>query len=133
MTSLIPKEAIEKAVEGGWEAFGHCSPTCPEPATFEVSVDGLYIVFHEDNSIVDYAIDQVVYPVERIAFSASFWQCLGKALGWATFVKWDRRLEGIPPVETWRAMASRFVDLVLTGKDTTEFWQELLGKEMKQV
>lgn len=118
---MIPKEAIEKAIEGGWEAFGHCSPTCPEPATFEVSVDGIYVIFHEDNSVVEHAIDNVGYPAERIVLDASFWKSLGKALGWEELTE-----QGNPSGTGWYYRASAFLDLVLTGGDTDAFWKELL-------
>ena len=55
-----------------------------------------------------------------IALDPSFWQSLGKALGWKA--EDDPTRIGY----TWQGNASRFYDLILTGGDTKTFWDELL-------
>lgn len=84
---MIPKEAIKKAIEGGWKYKSGSGWTV-------------------------------------IALDPSFWQCLGKALGWA-----DNKLPVLahePLGYTRQKYAHRFYDLILTGGDTDAFWKELL-------
>lgn len=81
---MIPTEAIEKAVAGGWR------PTTRSSVLFGVVGD-------TNAAILD----------------PTFWQSLGKALGW------EAR-------DDWQQNAHRFYDLILTGGDTKKFWDELL-------
>lgn len=74
---MIPKQAIEKAIEGGWK--------------------------NSEN----------IYPHwSVIAFDKTFWQALGKALGW-------EELDWIP-------YGQHFAKVILTGGDTEAFWKEIL-------
>lgn len=60
-------------------------------------------------------VNQVaLYPYPAIALDPTFWQALGKALGWN-----ERYMSGYP-------VAHRFYDLILQGKPIDEFWAELL-------
>lgn len=119
---MIPKEAIEKGIEGGWETY----------ASYWQTIDW-----------------------QVIALDPSFWQALGKALGWlAKYLqtecpKCHHDVKYLNPgnfcpecgsvtvsVEHWRQYtrstftdyAHRFYDLILTGGDTEAFWNELLTK-----
>lgn len=97
--SLIPKEAIELAIEGGWQVFLH-------PKT------GNY-VHNEDKHALPFALDW-----QEIALDPDFWRALGKVL------EWDN-----PETEDyfeWHIQAMNFYDLVLTNGDTAQFWRELL-------
>jgi hypothetical protein len=99
----IPKEAIEKAIEGGWA----------HPQFFDW---------------------------QFTALDPTFWQALGNSLEW-THVYCLRCHTAVPlwgeckcnedeevpePQSAWRYNAHRFIDLVLQGQDTVEFWKELL-------
>lgn len=89
----IPREAIEKAIEGGWNPSGSATISMQE------------------------AIERLRY--EEIALDPTFWQALGKSLGWAG---------GNETAEMFAAtQLHKFVDLILQGKSTEAFWQELLA------
>jgi hypothetical protein len=96
---MIPKTAIEKAIEGGWHGFNYGEEGC---------WSGCRVPNIEKKRWRDIALDP------------SFWQSLGKALDWYP----DAEL--IPM--SWRSNAIRFYDLILTGGDTEAFWKELLSK-----
>lgn len=111
---MIPKNAIEKAWEGGWPK----------------GVNG--------NGLIDYP---------QIALDPTFWQVLGKSLGWDRKMVvrrgmvignfgWespDKNIRfygeemgaGMDYMNPWVYHAHRFYDLILQGKDTAEFWREL--------
>jgi hypothetical protein len=79
----IPREAVEKAIEGGWKP----------------DVNDLF---------------QSSERQTKIALDPSFWQALGKALGWGEteVYSWD----GKPTLTMyWRLKADRFYDLILKG------------------
>ena len=119
---MIPIEAIEKAIEGGWSGVG---------VIYEVM----------DWGIVNLGTEQEMSWAE-IALDPSFWQSLGKALGWDGEVKirahkdksrkrhWENDY-----YDDWRVLtraeyhAHRFYDLILTGGDTKAFWQHLLASK----
>lgn len=69
---------------------------------------------------------------EKDAFSSTFWQSLGKALGWKECVrgcfKGGHDYCGGFHVPMWKAKAREFYDLILQGEDTQAFWDDLLGK-----
>lgn len=98
----IPKEAIEKAITGGWTPEG---------------MDGLNIQFRNKsiNFYVSGFLDvkgTFIFTHQEIALDPTFWQALGKALRWHP--------------DFCFAAAHRFYDLILQSKDTDDFWQELL-------
>lgn len=103
----IPKEAIERAIAGGW-LKANCN-------------------VQQTRSWCKY-----LYPEDMalIALDPTFWQALGKALGWgeSTFHQIANGIEyqeyGYD--EVWRLLAHRFYDLILQGKPTEDFWKELL-------
>ncbi len=85
----IPKELIEKAIAGGW-------------------MRNYYNVVAGDLEVWNY---------HAIALDPSFWQALGKSLGWEQLSGGTMR---------WSTEAHRFYDLILRGKDTTDLWKFLL-------
>lgn len=95
---MIPKYIIEKAIEGGWK-------------------------FQRSDRVSDEeAIEITLLDWERIALDPSFWQSLGKSLGWVTHT-----MSGELPLreQDWYIEAKRFYNLILTGGDTEKFWNEL--------
>lgn len=89
----IPKNVIEKAIGGGWNWFGYYT--------------------HADNLA---PLHKAEYA--EIALDPTFWQALGKSLGW------DNRGKHLDHVAF--AYARKFYDLILQGKPTEEFWNLIL-------
>lgn len=85
---MIPKAALEKAIEGGWKYKS------------------------SDRYSREEAIAVLMTLWEGTALDSSFWQALGRALGWNE----DDSI----------MQARHFCYLVLTGGDTGKFWDELL-------
>ena len=127
---MISKKAIEKAIEGGWKPHGIIGDI----------QDGSYWQMHPK----DKRIPEALVSWEKFALTPSFWQALGKALGWD-----DVSRELTPHIfptgrktEWWEVQAHRFYDLILTsvGSDCNDrkcgkcghcklaaYWNELLG------
>lgn len=118
---MIPREAIERAIKGGWEP---CEFT---PITEVKTNEG---PTGNPNSEATFCWLRNVegegcgFPIAEIALDPSFWQSLGKSLGWTEkeefFFKEDRWTKG------WHNEALKFYDLILTGRSTDEFWKEIL-------
>jgi hypothetical protein len=68
------------------------------------AIEGGYIDFAENYSDANRICDP------------SFWQCLGKALGWGGNAKGG----------VWSQEAIRFYKIILTGGNVEQFWNELL-------
>lgn len=108
----IPKEAIEKAIEGGWNPVG-------------------------SNALSVYEAVDPLRPQE-IALDPTFWQALGKNLGYdadstkiwnSTWVRQSFKTEKqLVLSDDWQNMALDFHDLILQEKDPTAFWDEILTK-----
>lgn len=92
--NMIPKRAIEKAIEGGWS------------------------VGNED--------DFVTLRWEIWALDPTFWQSLGKALGW---VDGDIELPFDWHFQS-KLSAHKFYEIILTGGDVERFWTELLNEKV---
>lgn len=125
MNNLIPHAAVEKAIEGGWRLKNQHIPA-----------DGDYFVALIDNgAAIKYQVqnkagepkDNDYANVAEIALDPTFWQALGKALGWGLVLGWE---EMYAPAENaaqeWYQNAFRFYDLILTGGDTEAYWKDLL-------
>ena len=107
----IPKEAIEKAIDGGWYNY---------PSDF--NLNDHYVEKHDSSCMT--------------ALDPTFWQSLGKALGWPE--EYAIRHKELPKnsVENfrleidknWQSHAIDFYDLILTNGDTEKFWSDLLQK-----
>lgn len=108
---MIPKEAIVKAIEGGYGA---------------VRFNGAEIKFyHKAAGHMEQPYLAFVY--HYIALDPSFWQSLGKALDWylPVFVM-GRFSPNNSMWPNWLEKAQEFHTTVLTGGDTTKYWIELL-------
>lgn len=111
---MIPQQAITKAIEGGWkpkntEITGNCLPV------------GNGWSFVQLRSSLEDARFFVVFS--DIALDPTFWQALGKALGWK---EW-KTTALIYDELTWYYQGRRFCYLILTGGDTEKFWADLLS------
>ena len=102
---MIPKEAIAKAIEGGWGI--HHSLTSG---------------WLEERLPVPDSVQKIA------ALDPSFWQALGKALGWYYGV--EKRIRKYKILneykKPWQIQAFRFYDLILTNNNTDKFWKDLL-------
>jgi hypothetical protein len=118
---MIPKEIIEKAIEGGWKR----------------GVDASKNVFSFDiyESGIVYSVDPVMYiDAEEMIIDPLFWQSLGKALGWDKEDEENLKLYhasggyGRMPVTIykWNKNAHNFYNLLLTSGNTEKFWKDLL-------
>lgn len=99
----IPTEILELAISGGWTG-------------------GLQAKTHTK----DYIIGYVEMNLERVALDREFWVCLGVAL------RKDVNPETHSETNWWYWKAKEYLDLVITGQDPTEYWNELLANQ-KQV
>jgi hypothetical protein len=121
---MIPKTAIEKAIEGGW-AHGNSKLwlISSRPDGHARHLFGYETVGGNGQfSMCD----------SEIALDLLFWSALGKALGWApdmsmhhfnTTSQWEQYKD----IETWKYNATRFYDLILTEQPTEPFWNDLLN------
>lgn len=108
---IMPVEAIEKALSGGWNAKYTVLP-----------------------------LAHAVNHWHEIALDPSFWKGLGKALGWEDckctgrcgsvypeYVNGCVRCgESVRADEHYLFHSLKFARLILTGGDTDAFWKELL-------
>lgn len=95
----IPKEAIAKAKEGGWDDYE--------------TMNGFVVSADEEPNIA--ALDPL------------FWQALGKSLGWPKHEPTkDSSSVGITE---WHHFAMSFYNLILTNGDTDKFWTDLLANK----
>lgn len=128
---MIPKQAIEKAIEGGWKNAGYeMCDNCggsggvyPDATCYSCSATGY---------TKDISEDWLEASGFDIALDKTFWQALGKALKWGEH--WTVRTYGDEKdymrrdiIETWRYWADYYLDIVLTGGDTEKFWVDLLA------
>lgn len=110
---IIPKEIIEKAIEGGFNDA------------------------NDNDFILDFAKYHNTY--EPILMMPLFWQALGKSLNFGACVWCDGsgfainedicyRCKGKGRTDDEsRKIAHRFFELILTNGDTEKFWQEILS------
>lgn len=103
----IPKEAIEKAIEGGWK---------PSKFRERFMYNTSYKRFSQSKT------SSAAISSHEIALDPTFWQALGESLGWK---EWTTTMLVYDEL-TWFHYAHKFTDLILQGKDTDEFWKELL-------
>lgn len=136
----IPKEAIKLATQGGWK-FGTWRTNKKEYV-----FDDIRGVFSDPNFPVDWVrfeasqdakegrfIEHVDISTANLVLDPTFWEALGKSLGWEQEDQNTHRLIQLSgstyfPVgmRQWYKNAHRFYDLILQGIDTVEFWRELL-------
>lgn len=132
----ISQEIIAKAVEaGGWPDTPH-----------KVNKEYTRLVFNELEDSIEFHPQDKEFPYsvilwEQIALDKHFWVALGKSLGWGTSC-WHYSECGLYEVyrheavcgrsgarARWEIEAERFYHLILQEKDTTVFWQEILGSK----
>jgi hypothetical protein len=107
---MIPKNAIEEAIEGGWcKNYGNGK----NAFYFHCGVNWVRVKVTGPDDIAR----QFTYA--EVALDPTFWQALGKSLGW-------KKERGRNTDNAWIFYARDFYDLILQGKDTAEFWKELL-------
>lgn len=123
---MIPELAIKKALEGGWEPFKTVKTEELECKVLDFQTLHCNIKPHKSGAIPRGFCSLNLF---RAALMPSFWQALGKALGWMT----PQPDSGEPPFNLkvgyneWHVRASQFYDIILTGGDTDKFWKDLLG------
>lgn len=119
---MIPKTAIELAIKGGYDA------------RWDNDVEIFFSVRRSGSEphLLKTLTEEVV------ALDPSFWQALGKELGWSDSFDNVYRGESMNSEGTWETRevhitekvanhyAHRFYDKILQGEDTTEFWNEIL-------
>lgn len=105
---MISKLAIEKAIAGGWNFKGE-----------------------QPDEVKQFGEVEIAYAMwESVALDATFWQALGKALGWDEGKRYELGYAEFAEGGLrwmWEFIAHRFYDLILQGSDTTEFWSDLLS------
>ena len=116
----IPKPAIEKAIERGWKIPGDVRM---QELGRVGNVNKTTASFHVWLGSEKETVGVVSCPLSAIALDPTFWQALGKALGWG-----DSHSDALGRAE-WRLNAWRFYDLIFSGGDTEKFWQELLANK----
>lgn len=98
----IPKEAVELAISGGY-----VSTRAMKQRPYGFIPNGQY----------------------KVALDTTFWQALGKALGWGkTDNCWGCGYDEGATIDTyvWFVNAHKFYDLILTNQPTEAFWQSIL-------
>lgn len=103
---MIPEKALKSAMDAGWK---------PEVIAENLTHHWFGASQNQTISLANTALD------------ATFWQALGKALGWGDY--WYNDPETHVKVnlqKPWLDYAHRFCDLIYTGGDTEKFWDELL-------
>jgi hypothetical protein len=114
-------EALEKAAEGSYHIYGS---------------DGMDTYYEGANS--DYSVwtrkdneSSFIVPVEETFLDPTFWQALGKALGWdQTVLTMHAVVNGRPTVVTkaghyWRYYWHRFIDHLADGHSPAAFFASL--------
>lgn len=138
---MIPKEAIERAIEGGW--------TC-DTLLNNVGLGEPKWAIDEENAL--FVIARVECPLGaaeryhyrtslyKVALDPSFWQSLAKTLKWerwcCTGCKTLFDASGIIQCTgcrkigaryLWECRAVHFYHLILNGEPTEAYWNELLN------
>lgn len=130
---MISKQAIEKAIEGGWNA--------PDVQIGFIEKHAVCLSL----PIPGGARNAIVYTTAEIALDPSFWQALGKSCGWILSYEVTPEHQGeelcwckptVKVVEggeiivhadrTPHGYAHGFLDLILTNQPTDKFWEEIL-------
>lgn len=103
-------QAIEKAIEGGWKAFGIITNASEMN---EESFKNFWGYLDRERRW------------QEIALDPTFWQALGKSCGWGKCAQ-GYHIHICEALNRWQREAHRFYDLILTGGDTEKFWEEIL-------
>lgn len=111
----IPKSAIERAIEGGWHSE---YPDCQI-----ITCSDWYITVGSNQ------LNCKGTASSSVALDPTFWRALGEALGWELYTPSYEYDGEVSYHATWHEKAKQFYDLILKGKDTMEFWKELLANK----
>jgi hypothetical protein len=128
------EKAIQKAIEGGWNAFDLCHKACVTPASFQINGD--LIEFFED----EYKDEGVVeFDIEKCFLDPLFWQALGKSFGWEEMYctsgdgceyPWGSGMHEYGCNWTgkneWKEQWHSFIDHLAEGKSAESFFETLL-------
>lgn len=105
------EQAIKKAIKGGWKPLGEA--------------------VHKNFLDKKWGISEInanYYHQPTWLLQPSFWQCLGKAMGWKEYLE----AGGLTTDEEycmdlgWRVVWHSFIDHLSHGKDAESFFNELL-------
>lgn len=131
---MIPELAIIKALENEWNPW--TTVIVPKPFFIEQMDFDSYAIYDGDPEL---SARRGTIHIARTALDPSFWQALGKVLGWGTSC-WHYNERGLYEVyrhpavcglssarSQWQIQAQRCYDLILTKQPTEPFWQELLA------
>lgn len=107
--------AIRKAIEGGYK---------DNLSSLPIRFEKTYVFWGEANSESEVAM---MYFCD-ILLDPLFWQALGKAEGWNSYIL-DEKDEGkiVPPNE-WKIKQFEFIDHIQQGKDIDSFFKDLLTR-----
>lgn len=97
------KEAIEKAIEGGWKPRGV--------------------------EIKEWSSKENVFnliPWQEVTSDPLFFQCLGKSFGWEKCTMYSFSTGKVYSENQWLYEIHRFIDHLASGKDAELFFKELL-------
>jgi hypothetical protein len=118
---MIPREAIEKAIEGGWKESMEVDKVVVTPPPFFGNPDftqiGIVVLHHADQ--------YWIISLAEVALDPAFWRALGKALGWEDDEQGVFR--AAYSLYMWHFHARTFCDTILTGGDTKKFWDDILN------
>lgn len=117
MNPIIPDEVVALAVRGGWFK-NYLDPEKLLPCTY--TFDGEYFVITGENSIL------IRKCLAEIACDGTFFQALGRELGWGEERPTDTLIHEDRFLSEAEYHAHRLYDLLLSGQDTTEYWNNLL-------
>lgn len=68
-----------------------------------------------------------------LALTRTFWECLGKALGWPPHLNYKSHQKVLGTYgPQWRVESHRLYDLILTGGDIEKFWEELVSLRFRR-
>lgn len=114
---MIPKEIIEKAIEGGWQ-----DGQALDPSRVDVLGVGYIRIYHWDSSEFN------GYEWQELALDPTFWQALGNSLDIAFEEKCAARGDFVSFEKwNWKLNAHRFYDLILTKQPIEAFWSDLFS------
>lgn len=113
------EEATKKAIEGGFWDYFELLPL--ERAECRLDGKTKTVIATGDGLIVG-------RQLEELLLDPSFWQSLGKALGWRDYSNADLCRECVTkysPMSGWRAYWHRFIDHLADGKSAELFFESI--------
>lgn len=103
------KNAIEKAIEGGWML---------DTPNVQMANEGRAWLFTETDGIKE----KILHSGD-ILISPLFWQALGKAMGWDEEYDYENKREA------WIGYWHRFIDHLASGGDAESFFATLIPNQ----